>query len=328
MTPGSSCCCVPRVESIRFSIITVFFILGALSGSKIFSSWNQSVFAKLPKKVIVYHSFVHNTGVITNVASASDCHRRLQLLFLVMSTPDDNGIRRRALARKAVYKDYSNKGITVKFVMGTKYITDKALIKQLESEQREFQDIVFLTDHVDTYYKLPNKVILSIQWAVEKEQFDYLIKTDHDVVVFFDNIKKFIKRFGCPESLYCGRVYRNKPVKHTGKWNELNWVTCNKYLPYCAGPGYVLGSKLVHSLAKYGQFLARDFKSEDAAMGLWLAPFHLQLQHDPLFAINPSCDMNSYTIHQTYRFEVVANRLIKSGTLCSWSEKLQRMWFL
>ena len=186
-----------------------------------------------------------------------------------MSTPNDEGTRRRALARKAFYKDYSNKSITVKFVMGTKFITDKALIKQLESEQREFQDLVLLTDHVDTYSKLPNKVISSIQWAVENEQFDY-----------------------------------------------------------CAGSGYVFGSKLVHLLAKYGHSLARDFTSEDAAMGLWLAPFHLQLLHDPLFSIYPSCEMNSYTIHQTYRFEVVANRLIKSGTLCSWSEKLQRMWFL
>ena len=77
--------------------------------------------------------------------------------------------------------------------MGTKYITE-ALIKQLESEQREFQDLVLLADHVDTYYKLPSKVISSIQWAVENEQFDYLVKTDHDVIVFFDNIKKFIKR--------------------------------------------------------------------------------------------------------------------------------------
>ena len=78
--------------------------------------------------------------------------------------------------------------------MGTKYIGTEALIKQLESEQREFQDLVLLADHVDTYYKLPSKVISSIQWAVENEQFDYLVKTDHDVIVFFDNIKKFIKR--------------------------------------------------------------------------------------------------------------------------------------
>ena len=153
MAPGS-CCCVARVKSLRFIIVCiVFFILGALSGTKIFSSWNQSVVAKLPKKIILYPSFVHNS-VITNVSpAASDCHR-LQLLFLVMSTPDDKGIRRRALARKAIYKDYSNQRITVKFVMGTKYITE-ALIKQLESEQREFQDLVFLADHVDTYYKLP-----------------------------------------------------------------------------------------------------------------------------------------------------------------------------
>ena len=88
MAPGS-CCCVARVKSLRFIIVCiVFFILGALSGTKIFSSWNQSVVAKLPKKIILYPSFVHNS-VITNVSpAASDCHR-LQLLFLVMSTPDN-----------------------------------------------------------------------------------------------------------------------------------------------------------------------------------------------------------------------------------------------
>ena len=75
MAPGS-CCCVARVKSLIFIIVCiVFFILGALSGTKIFSSWNQSVVAKLPKKIILYQSFVHNR-VITNVSpAASDCHR-------------------------------------------------------------------------------------------------------------------------------------------------------------------------------------------------------------------------------------------------------------
>ena len=166
-------------------------------------------------------------------------------------------------------------------------------------------------------------MISSIQWAVDEDSLTILLK-----LIMMRLFSLTTLRNSSNDLVVCGRVYRNKLVEHTGKWNESNWVTCNEYLPYCAGPGYVLGSKLVHLLAKYGHFLARDFKSEDAAMGLWLAPFHLQLQHDPLFAINPSCDMNSYTIHQSYRFEVVANRLIKSGTLCSWSEKLQRMWFL
>ena len=326
MAPRSGCCLHVRVKFIRLLTPCIVFILGVLTGSKMLSSWNQSTDAELPRTIIMYPTYVYYSTT-PKVPPLSDCNR-LQLLFLVMSTPDSYGITRRALARKAVYKNYSNKQITVKFVMGTKGINDDKLIQQLKDEQSEFQDLVFLVEHTDTYYKLPNKVILSLQWAVENEKFDYLIKTDHDVIVFFDNIKKFIRKFGCPDNLYCGHCYSDKDVEYKGKWNESNWNACNNYLTYCAGPGYVLGSKLVQSFAKYAHFLVRDFKSEDVAMGLWLAPFKFQLQHDPLFNIRASCDMKCYTIHQRQKFKVMANNLIKSGKLCSWNEKLHKMWYL
>ena len=191
MAPGS-CCCVARVKSgidIYHSILHTRSI-----------EWYQDFFVvesicccQAAQENHFIPKFCSQQSYHECITSCLRLSQAVQLLFLVMSTPDDKGIRRRALARKAIYKDYSNQRITVKFVMGTKYITE-ALIKQLESEQREFQDLVLLADHVDTYYKLPSKVISSIQWAVENEQFDYLVKTDHDVIVFFDNIKKFIKR--------------------------------------------------------------------------------------------------------------------------------------
>ena len=144
--------------------------------------------------------------------------------------------------------------------MGTKYIGSWGSSNNWRVSRENFKILCFLLTMLTPTINYP------VKWY---HRFNGRLRTS-SLTILLKLINRCANRFlwqhyssndlVCPENLYCGHCYSDKDVEYTGKWNELNWVTCNKYLPYCAGrPGYVLGSKLVHSLAKYGHILARDF---------------------------------------------------------------------
>lgn len=72
-------------------------------------------------------------------------------------------------------------------------------------------------------------------------------------------------------SLYWGYFHGSAKIKSGGKWQESNWISCDRYVPYALGGGYVLSKSLVSFIGKNSEYL-RTFKSEDVSVGLWLAP--------------------------------------------------------
>jgi galactosylxylosylprotein 3-beta-galactosyltransferase len=50
------------------------------------------------------------------------------------------------------------------------------------------------------------------------------------------------------KSLYWGFFDGRAPVQKSGKWQETNYVLCDRYLPYALGGGYVLSHDLVSIL--------------------------------------------------------------------------------
>lgn len=246
----------------------------------------------------------------------------LRLLFVVMSSPDHKGARKRSLVRmswplKAVYKDPPSVTVTLKFVLGTLRLSNEQLYK-LATEQSSFGDLLLLDNHHDTYEGLLEKVRQTIQWVDRNNDFDYLVKTDDDVIILLDKFTNSLRHTGCPERLYLGRLHSSKP-KTFGKWKEIKYLSfCNTYMRYAAGLGYVLGRPLVRSLMKYPDHL-RQFVSEDVSIGLWMMPFHLTRKHEPLFAISPAaCTNKTIIIHQRGSLENIeraAIALVKTGRL-------------
>lgn len=253
--------------------------------------------------------------------STNNCSNgeEIRLLVLVMTTPNANGAELRSLARKSIYQ-HLPQHITVKFVLGTKKLAKKELNK-LTEEQNLFKDLLLLDGHKEGYYELPRKVQHTILW-VDREydlHFDYVVKTDDDVIVFTDKLVKGLIKMGCPDDLYWGCCFFRKPIDKGGKWKETKWFNCGTYLPYCGGLGYVLGRKVVHAVAKYVHH-SKHYRLEDATMGLWLAPYHLTRKNDEkLFALTPTCSKDVILSHQfnLANFKKAATSLTKSGFMCS-----------
>ena len=251
----------------------------------------------------------------------------LRLAFAVMSTPVNKGATKRSLIRGSwPRKDIYSKPIspsvhiTVKFVLGTKNLPRPRLHK-LTTEQDKFNDLLLLSNHIDSYDQLTEKVRKTIQWADENLQFDYLIKTDDDVIFRLDNMVDALRKMGCPEYLYWGYKRVEEPVLRSkkSKYSEEKWNACPTYLPYWSGTGYVLGRGVVHILMK---FLDRytQYRCEDASMGFWLSPYSITRKSDrDRFYMHATCSDEAIQSHHDGNIkylESAVQAMVKTGQLC------------
>lgn len=118
------------------------------------------------------------------------------------------------------------------FPIGTKNLTNIQLIT-LKSEQSELStnDIVLLKNISDEYSKLSRKTAATIRHVTKNFDFKFLLKVDADSFVRLGAFLKALEDVAHPR-LYWGFLDgRAKPFRK-GKWKELDWILCDRYLPY------------------------------------------------------------------------------------------------
>ena len=247
----------------------------------------------------------------------------LHLVFTVMSSPDNYGATKRSLVRgswprKDIYKPSPPAvDITVKFVLGTKDLAKEQLHK-LTAERDKFKDILLLPNHHDIYSQLTEKVRQTVQWADKNLQFDYLIKTDDDVVIRLDKMVDALRKMHCPARLFWGHPMHRVNVLKTGKWKETKWNTCLNYLPYYSGTGYVMGRQVVKLVLRYSEHLLH-FTCEDVSMGFWLAPYKITRHDDSRFHLSRTCSRKAIQAHHHGNVKTLKRALqavLKKGKMC------------
>ena len=204
---------------------------------------------------------------------AGSTSRPIHLFVAVLSTT--NRAQTRLTARKTwmIYNLPREMTTTMRFMIGTNGLSEQQ-VEKLREEQMTYGDLVMFDTHNDTYRHLTKKVQLAIQWAVSNVHFDYLLKTDDDVIVHLRNFVTELIKLGCPDNLYWGYHIVKTPDAE-GKWKDTEWSRlCKTYLPYRAGLGYVIGWQVIKAAAMYGDHLKKLFL-EDVSMGLWLSPYKL-----------------------------------------------------
>ena len=239
-----------------------------------------------------------------------------------MSVADVTGERKRSAIRRSwplakIYKKPPSVNVTVKFVIGTMKLSKDKLVR-LGREQATFGDLLLLEDHLDTYHKLTEKVCKAVLWVDKHVVYDYLVKTDDDVVVRLDNMVERLRQMGFPERLYWGHMTSGSRVRRRGKWKEIKWHVCRTYLPYATGNGYVLGRLVVRLALKYVKNLSH-FVSEDLTMGFWLIPYNIERKWSRDFPMKLSCSESVILTHlgnNVRQLEKAASNLLKKGTVC------------
>ncbi|KAH3827040.1 hypothetical protein DPMN_128968 [Dreissena polymorpha] len=153
------------------------------------------------------------------------------------------------------------------------------------------------------------------------------MKVDEDSFVRVDKVSDEL--LSKPqERLYWGFFDGRAHVKKSGKWEERDYVLCDRYLPYALGGGYVLSKDLITYVAE-NSHLFSIFKSEDASLGTWLGPLNIHRSHDTNFDtefVSRGC-FNSYIVtHKKSPDDLkeLQNNMIKLGQLCT-QEKRTRL---
>ncbi|XP_058059766.1 beta-1,3-galactosyltransferase 6 [Anopheles bellator] len=217
--------------------------------------------------------------------------------------PDSIATQRQLLANYRQWQEKPIKNIKVinfkiktLFAIGTGG-QPKNVRRALYEEQRVFGDILELEDLHDSYGNLTVKVLRSMQHIDTKYDFKYLAKLDDDTYVKLDLLAEDLLSYyeklhrehqaspsgAIPIELYWGYFRGAATIQKHGVWQEHDYKLCDRYGPYALGGGYVLSKGLVSFIASYADRLSA-YRSEDIAVGTWLAPFrNIHRRHDVRF---------------------------------------------
>lgn len=202
------------------------------------------------------------------------------LFFSILSGPKSI-LQRKAMRETWLAPRYYNQKIAWKFIIGTKNLTYAAQ-QELQMEQVENSDLLFLTDFVDSYEGLSAKLLRSMVWVNQNVDSKFVMKLDDDSFVRVDVLLKDLVKRQHLGRLYWGFFRGNANVKRVGPWAERDWYLSDNYLPYALGGGYILSSDLVGYISSVSDLL-QLYKSEDVSVGAWLAPVKLNRIHDIRF---------------------------------------------
>lgn len=250
-----------------------------------------------------------------NVNSVTQQTLSCFLIVLVMSGPKDRKYRN--LIRETWLKNVPD-DILARFVIATGNLTNETKDDILKENLLQ-QDLILLPEIIDTYKNLTLKVLEGFTWIDNNIDYKFVLKTDQDTYVRLNIIEKELRSSG-KRRLYWGFFDGRAHVKKQGKWQEKEFVLCDRYLPYAVGGGYVLSSDLIHFIAT-NRNLLQLFRSEDVSVGVWLAPLSINRVHDPRFDtefISRGCN-NVYLVTHKQSMQDIQEKhdyILKTGHLC------------
>ena len=247
------------------------------------------------------------------------------LVVLILSAPGERD------GRDAVRQTWFNflpSDCRAYFAVGTRG-TLQSQLNELHLEMTEHSDLLLLPDVTDMYSSLTNKLVAAFTWLIDNVEFSYVFKADLDTFAHVQVIAEELHRRKSDERpLYWGFFDGRARVKNKGRWAELSWFLCDRYLPHARGGGYVLSAEIVHFVASNAAVL-RPFSSEDVSVGVWTAPLDIDRWHDPRFDtehVSRGCH-NSYIV--THKQDPAVLRtlyknLLETGRLCGHSGQYRR----
>ncbi|XP_078464010.1 beta-1,3-galactosyltransferase 6 [Lampetra fluviatilis] len=205
------------------------------------------------------------------------------LAVLVMTGP--RYTERRDIIRSTWLAEHGGGGggggdVMARFAVGTHGLS-AVEARGLAEEQDRHGDLLLLPELRDSYENLTRKLLHMMAWLGQNADFEFVLKVDDDSFVRLDALVPELRRQDA-RRLYWGFFNGRARVKGSGRWKESDWVLCDHYLPYALGGGYVLSADLVRYVRDNAPML-KLFRSEDAALGAWLAPVDLRRVHDPRF---------------------------------------------
>lgn len=205
--------------------------------------------------------------------------RGVTLLIMIVSAPPNIKARR---AIRQTWLTTQQREIQGRFVIGVGGLSPSNK-QELEKELRDNGDLILL-DIEDTYERLTFKVLKMIEHAYNHSPGSrFLMKCDDDTFVNTPLLaQEIVESAYSQPRVYWGFFDGRAPVQKKGKWSEVSYQICDRYVPYALGGGYIISWKVVEFLARSADDL-KLFKNEDVSLGAWLAGIQVERIHDERF---------------------------------------------
>ncbi len=150
-------------------------------------------------------------------------------------------------------------------------------------ESQDYGDIMRV-DCGESRLNLTCKLIESCRTFVRDYDFRMLFRVDDDSFTRLDRLLPELIRRQNETALYEGCALLGQPIVREGSEPETKLPHNSQYMPYHSGSAVVLSRDLVEYVAHPPQDLKLvRLVADDAALGLWLAPFELTFTDRPDF---------------------------------------------
>ena len=239
------------------------------------------------------------TPLLTNIS----CTEIYKLLIMVTSAPESitrrNNIRG-TWASKWHRISYLPKWKTM-FQIGQS--PRGSIRRKVENEFLEYNDII-LGNFTDTFYNLPIKVMMAFEWAFHFCHFEYLLKSDDDVIIKVPHVYEFLYRddINTKKRLYAGNVHYKSPRHLDPAWGKYQ-VTVEDYADEFY-PNFTSGGGMIFSREVIGEMIEAHntshwFKLDDVYIGILAEKIGVIPTHDRgfnLFQQREDCTCGQYDI--------------------------------
>lgn len=245
--------------------------------------------------------------------------KEINCFLLVLVLTGVKGVARREAVRNTWIKETRTlqPKVDMRFVIGIDGLQGSDLLL-LQSEQRQFKDLLLLPDVLDVYHNLTLKVRNAYVWIAQNAKFSYVLKTDDDTFIAVAPLLEELSMRSQPQRLYWGYMHTNYPVLKDQRNAELNWFLCRTYIPYASGAGYILSSDAIQAIANNVDML-QIYENEDVSVSAWLSGFLMERKHDVRFNIaQMACLKNQVLSHWLSISDMykIYKRYQQNGTLC------------
>ena len=192
----------------------------------------------------------------------------------------------------------------------------------LTSEAEVYRDLIVLDNVTDSHGTLTDRTLQSFEYIVRYNyNFRYVLKCDDDTFVNVKVIAEELRDRKSNEQYYWGEFLGATAILTEGPYAEHKWSTCETYLPYAYGGGYVLSRSLIELVATNAPFLMK-YKNEDVSLGAWLAPFNVNYHFDARFntgGVSRGCKKQFIVMHKVETDQMYSyfEAVKKDGYICN-----------
>ena len=197
-------------------------------------------------------------------------------------------------------------------------------VSNLTREAEVYRDLIILDNVTDSHGTLTLRTLQSFEYVIKHNyNFHYILKCDDDTFVQLKVIAEELKerKTLSNELYYWGEFLGATGILREGPYAEQKWSTCDTYLPYAYGGGYIVSRELVELVASNARYLM-IYNNEDVSLGAWMAPFNVHYHFDARFntgGVSRGCKkqfivMHKITAEQMYDY---FDAVKKDGYICN-----------